>query len=186
MKNSLIEKLKHELSLTIESERQVVYILIQLRKLLDLNGDFRKYPSLRFHCDWVAHVVLDREAAQNIVKAVDDYERCLGGVRALRSGNPVPDEFEQIIYKLGEILALLQFRKELQKYLEIHNLSSEIAADVATWTAFLSFYLRVIEQCPLKCINKRLKYVDEVTIQIAPYQFNPLSDPSYDSRLTVQ
>ena len=55
MKPDILTKLAAELREPIGSERQVVYIMVELRKLIELNCDGAQYTALKFHCDWVAH-----------------------------------------------------------------------------------------------------------------------------------
>jgi hypothetical protein len=43
MINDIISKLRAELATPISSERQVVYILVELRKLLEIGGEKQKY-----------------------------------------------------------------------------------------------------------------------------------------------
>jgi len=42
MKPDILTKLAAELQVPITSERQVVYIMVELRKLMELNGDGTK------------------------------------------------------------------------------------------------------------------------------------------------
>lgn len=64
MKKDIWSKLRRELNEPISSERQVVYILVELRKLLELSGSDEHFPALNFYCDWALHAVLDQEGAQ--------------------------------------------------------------------------------------------------------------------------
>ena len=63
MENKIVKKLNAEMRLAIDSERQVVYILAGTLKLLDL-GAYSKdeWRNIRFLCDWVMHVGLDRNS----------------------------------------------------------------------------------------------------------------------------
>ncbi len=77
-------KLERALARPITSEEQVVYILVELRKLMELNGDSLTFPSLQFHCDWVAHPVMDRAPAKKIVSLFDKHQEVIDNtVKAL-------------------------------------------------------------------------------------------------------
>jgi hypothetical protein len=58
-RHAIIEKLDIELSQQITSERQVVYILVEIRKLMERNNDTEKCFALNFYCDWAMHTKLD-------------------------------------------------------------------------------------------------------------------------------
>jgi hypothetical protein len=76
MRPDIVHKLAKELDEQISSERQVVYILVELRKLLEKEGTLRdaRYRTLRFCCDWIVHPKLDRDLAQAIIELFDQYE----------------------------------------------------------------------------------------------------------------
>jgi hypothetical protein len=46
---SIVKKLHHELAQDITTERQVVYILAEIRKLLELRQEKKKYFALNFY-----------------------------------------------------------------------------------------------------------------------------------------
>jgi hypothetical protein len=76
MERAIAYKLTQELGQEIDSERQVVYILVELRKLLEqqrLDKDER-YQSLMFCCNWAAHSKMSRSAANEITLLFDRYE----------------------------------------------------------------------------------------------------------------
>jgi hypothetical protein len=72
----IAHKLSQELTQTITSERQVVYILVELRKLLEKKGLLKeeRFRALRFCCDWTVHSKLDRDTANIITELFDHYE----------------------------------------------------------------------------------------------------------------
>jgi hypothetical protein len=50
------------------TEPRVVYLLVQARKLLEMMND-SDFETLKFYCDWVLHVKLDRKGASNVNQA---------------------------------------------------------------------------------------------------------------------
>ena len=83
---AIIEKLKRELQENITAERQVLCLLVEVRKLIESNQDGAKYKALKFCCDWVAHPVLKGTEAQNIVRQIDEFQRLTEAMRNLPSG----------------------------------------------------------------------------------------------------
>lgn len=58
MKDAITRKLTLALS-TIITEAQTVYVLVELRKLLDrrkIEGKLPDFLNIRFCCDWAVHV----------------------------------------------------------------------------------------------------------------------------------
>jgi len=170
MKPDIVDKLRFELREPIESERQVVYILAELRKLLELESIARSaagepadssYFALKFYCDWAVHIRLDQSGAQRIVQRFNQYQKF---VEELASrGNAVDPGFLQ---ELDQSLNLTKFREQLGAYLKTHDLDPATATDDDQWTEFLVYYARVIEDAPLISVGHGLDLVDEVSISI--------------------
>jgi hypothetical protein len=68
---SILKKLDQELRLDIETERQVVYILAELRKVLEQANEIHDYFALDFYCSFALHTVMDRAGAQRILQRFD-------------------------------------------------------------------------------------------------------------------
>ena len=77
MEKDIVRKIRKLFAAGVDSEERVVYLLVELRKLMELNGDFDNYPALKFYCDWVAHPSMDRVPAGRIVELFDRYEHLL-------------------------------------------------------------------------------------------------------------
>ena len=63
----IIKKLEKELDRGIASEARAVYLLTEVRKLIERDKAVGAYPNLKFHCDWVLHAKLTGPAAQEIL-----------------------------------------------------------------------------------------------------------------------
>lgn len=165
MKGDIKDKLKSELAQTIFSERQVVYILVQIRKLMELCEDAEHLDALNFFCDWAVHPRLERKRARSIVRQFDRFQNYMNGAKGEIT----------FLNEFTATLRLATFRKELKGYLESHDLPSDIPANDPSWFTFLRYYTRVIEDCPL-CISepkKKLQYVDEVVLTVEHTPQNP-------------
>src|ERR1022692_1084374 len=57
---SIIPKLEVALRRPIKTEMQVVYILVELRKLLEHKNKKDAYPALNFYGNWVVHTKLSK------------------------------------------------------------------------------------------------------------------------------
>src|SRR5438445_8979575 len=119
--HQIVEKLKLEFDGQITSERQVVYILVEIGKLLEHDKAKGTYPTITFYRDWVVHTKLDRSAfADNLVRLFDDY---------ITSSNTTASD------KLKELVSPLTLRHELTTYLTEphHNLDFPCCKDGVLW-----------------------------------------------------
>ena len=162
VKSAIIEKLQSELAVPIESERQVVYVLVEVRKVIEQTIEARDrnpFPSLDLYCNWAVHSLLNRKAAKELLKKIDSlYSKLFGcGLN------------EEDHSQLSSILNFENFRAELGQFLDEHELPTELSTDRGRWFDFLKWYSRVIEDCPLVCRSRdaALEKVDEVVFSKA-------------------
>jgi hypothetical protein len=102
MVEDILSKLKSELQQEITSERQIVYILVQIRKLINTVELAKKFEALKLHCDWVLHTALDKQSARRLLGILNDKFRELLN----KGGNP------QELRDLREYLGLQPFKDE--------------------------------------------------------------------------
>jgi len=154
MENQIIMKIRSEMDHVTKSECQVVYLLVEIRKLMDRDKKATEpYNSLRLYSDWAVHVGLAGPQAQDIVKKADAfYPKLMDGTATAE---------EKADFK--KIFLLNTFRSELDHFLQDHVQRS---FSNAGWNSFLASFLHVIEDCPLICKadNATLANVDEVFI----------------------
>jgi len=177
MKPDIIKKLRNELSEPIHSERQVVYILAELRKLMELESIKRSdagepadngYFALKFCCDWAVHVRLDQSGAQRIVQRFNQYQQFMEELASPGKERVKVDP--GFLRELDHSLNLTKFREQLGTYLHSHDLSSEVATDEDLWLTFLTYYSHVIEDAPLISEVKGLEWVDSVAVKVLDEQ----------------
>jgi len=164
MKDRLVEALKRYLAGPITTEEQVLYVLVSIRKLFDLD----KLPSqdflpLRFVCNWPVHVLINQQPwSQEILKVFDNI---------LASQSKSWEELsatEQ--HQLQEILSLDAIRDSLMNFLKTHGIMPIALGNPYGWLLFLQAFARLVDGCPLKLNGG--KHIDNVTVRIEP-QPNP-------------
>jgi hypothetical protein len=139
MTEEITRKLTSELNAGIETEVQLVYLLAQIRKLIERDDLFSDYPRLNFHCDWALHSKLDRAHAKGILQLFDAAQPLL------KAGMDLPRPLQS---EIDEISKMLGFERELANFLEARGLPP-IAHDVDGWSHFLHLYTQVIQDIPL-------------------------------------
>lgn len=152
MKNQILEKLTTFVNLhgTFSEECEVVYLMVELRKLLDRdreNGHLDRYSIVRFHADWVLHTKKERITPamkivlNNIDNSIDVYPK---------NGNI-------------DFLLLPEFRKELTELLKINQIPNEFCKDNDKWTNFMVTLAGVLADQPIvnPTVNiSEFRYID--------------------------
>lgn len=159
MKDQLVEKLRAAVSEKITSERQVVYVLAESRKLLE------KYPpdplplALKMYFHWALHVDLTSPGTtERFLERVDRF------VASILAGSRDIVEEGQMF---REIAYWDTFRQQFRQFLASYGLPTAICDNDGPWHDFLRYYSRVIEAGSLCCQSKtqRLKYVSKIVVE---------------------
>ena len=70
--DAIKEKLKCAFADGLDTEMQVVYVLVEIRKYLEQNAEFRKrHPALNFYCCWAVHSEAAGHGADRILERFD-------------------------------------------------------------------------------------------------------------------
>jgi hypothetical protein len=175
LKAKLIRRLRNALSPGKHLDAQSVKsVLIDVRDLLELQGEAERYKVLKFHCDWVLHPSLTSPRVQRIIKAVDiECEKSVqkAGLTewptAMGSNffGPVPQEF------IGELQArftFYPFETEFREFLHRHQLSALPDPTSRTWREFELVYCQLIEDRSWDYTNKKIPvhFVNRVRVRM--------------------
>lgn len=156
MKDTILRKLSLALSSPVTTEAQAVYVLVELRKLLDRRRKEGRGPdflNIRFCSDRAVHVQLHGATAKQIVSDAQNlYQKS-------KTGTFTDEEKECFRGRF----TLQPVREELRSLCEESGLP---AFTNAGWNSFLACFPAVIEDCPLSI---RLPFgaiadVDEVVL----------------------
>ena len=69
--SAIVAKLLILLAKGIASEADALYLMVEVRKLLEQQRAKKQYQYLTFHCDWALHATLEGTTAQTILKLFD-------------------------------------------------------------------------------------------------------------------
>jgi hypothetical protein len=122
------------------TEADVVYALVEVRKLLEQSGDESNYQRLVFFCNWVVHPTLDRSESQNVLNELD---RQLHG---FDPNNPSTIDHSALAHRF---MSFHQLCGELRAYLRKQGITAFWTTDVAGWRSFARLYSEVVKDCPL-------------------------------------
>lgn len=139
-RHSVIEKLDKEILKQIKTEAQVVYLLVEVRKVItehDISQD-NKYPILSFFCDWVVHAKMDRQGATSMLNVIQDFYRGLDGYLHIKKTT-----------SFFPFVMLIVLRRELGSFLKRNSLPLELVDNRNYWERFLFLLINVLIDCPL-------------------------------------
>lgn len=148
MTDSILEKLRRHLNNGIQDEPGAVYLLVQVRKILERHHkDEPKYGALRMYCHWALHSELSGSGTIGpFLLRVDRWAaNFLPGFKDERETNVVEDH-----ELFTEFLYLDSFRSQLASLLADRNLPDVLTQDRSAWNAFMACYGGVIEDIPLR------------------------------------
>jgi hypothetical protein len=172
MQSAIIAKLKRELAEPISTERQVVYVLVEIRKLLEVTGSQAKYDALWFHASWAVHPTMNKGVAAKLLEYFD-------AAYPLLKDKELYELPSDLNHAITDAIALRHFQRQLKDFLVQHDLSTSIVE--RQWTAFLRLYASVIEDCPLIVSSKKLKNLSHVVVNVedAPDKLRGLEHMEY-------
>ena len=163
MTKDIVGKLRNHLAQRIDTECAVVYLLAEVRKLLERDDPQQRHGAVWMHCHWALHVDLHSpKTTLEFLKFVDCWVT-----------NTVADLFPrgtwkplQEHYLFKDFIYLDTFRTQLKTFLACYGLPTQLCDQDDRWFAFLSSYAGVIEDGSLTARgdrNNELGAVKQVT-----------------------
>src|SRR5947209_10607472 len=153
MKDELLKKIERTLNEGISTEKDVVYFLVEVRKLMDRE----RYEDsvIRSFTNWIVHIELgqEREGTTDLLKEFDEVVRMR---KEENKGSLCPPH-----------CSFETFRRNLGGLLETSGLPSKLVEHEKSWMIFARLYSSVVSDCPIKftASKKPLKYVKEVVLK---------------------
>lgn len=161
MTRDIVSKLDEHLSKGVGTECEVVYLLAEIRKLLERDMPKAQPSALRMFCHWALHVDLtNAHTTQQFLELVDKW--IVHSVAGFLETHPWTISQEYYLFK--DFMYLDAFRRQLSTFLGQYGLSRDIAEDDNKWYNFLAAYGGVIEDGSLsiKANPNPLQAVDEI------------------------
>ena len=161
MMDAIKEKLARAFSDVLETEMQVVYVLVEIRKYLEQNSELRnRHPALFFYCCWAVHSEATGNGTDRILERFDRlYPLMKSGVDAKQT---------QEIFRT---ITLRKLKEELIDFLDTIGVGSPIKTSPADWLKFLRAYASITEDCPFVLSSNstvKLRNIDNIVVQTVP------------------
>jgi len=165
MKNSILPKLADHLNRGVNRESDVVYLLAEVRKILDADDPAHTLGALWMYCHWALHVDLSLpKTTGEFLKRVDLW--VCNNVAYLTPRQPW--KFLDEVYLFRDFVYLQTFREQLGGFLKTYGLPTELTGNDTLWFAFLAAYAGVIEDGTLSMQSdkhKEIEALQEVTFK---------------------
>jgi hypothetical protein len=163
MENDVILKLKRHLNSGLREEKDMVYLLVEIRKILDHEKIKKDFPYLSLFCDWILHIKIDRNnTGVKVIKQIDS--RILDRAKYDLLGGDIFYKNRQIPV-IRRLINLWDFKKELRFFFKKFNLNIKNLIG-CNWTRFICLLLNVLVDVPLTFDDQeKLKKIKQITIR---------------------
>jgi hypothetical protein len=161
MMDAIKQKLARAFAGVLDTEMQVVYVLVEIRKYLEQNTELRnRHPALNFYCCWAVHSEAGGHGADRILERFDRlYPLMKSGLSAKQR--------EEIF----RTLTLGKLKEELIDFLDTVGIQSSIKTSPAHWLRFLRAYASITEDCPFVLSTNSsvtLRHIDNIQVETVP------------------
>jgi hypothetical protein len=146
--SAIVGKLKRLAAKGITTEADALYLMVEVRKLLEQQQAKKQYEYLTFHCDWALHATLEGTTAQKILKLFD------AASIHLKTGVEVHDLPGSLRMEIDRISKMRYFEAQLENFLKANGLPSLETTRSDGWIHFVHLYARIVEDCPLVMTTK--------------------------------
>jgi hypothetical protein len=155
--DAIVRKITTHVAKPIDSEANVVYLMAEVRKLLEKLDPKDRPFALVMYCHWALHVDLNKPGTiLPFLKRVDAYfDRYFRGDEDLAESHRLIREF----------IFFDTFRAQLRQFFGERGISTELTDDSRRWNEFVMHYAGVIEDGSLEMRSEspELKNVKQVT-----------------------
>ena len=156
-RNAIVTKLNGLLADPIDSECKAVYLLCEVRKLLDHVPSPKRPFALNMYCHWALHVDLHgKDTISPFLKQVDDYVH----------GKLVdPEDLRADHRMVQDFLALDTLRGQFRDFCQSTGIRTDLTDSDERWNEFVKHYAGIIEDGALaiQAQSHGMKHVKQVT-----------------------
>lgn len=145
-RSELIDKIEQLLTghNPVSEECHVVYLMVEIRKIIDQEHSKATYPVLKFYADWAVHSKKDVVTAEMKQVTKDMYDSAVAQINAPYgllpegSANPIRD-----------FAYMEQLKSEMATFLTAQGITDVLTVNKTTWVAFVGLMVKVLENQPI-------------------------------------
>lgn len=144
----IVEKLHTFLNkhMPLSEECHVLYLLVETRKILDRENN-RKYPILRFYCNWSVHTDKDSTKEMETIMSdiYQDVEKQIANPALVGMGGKT---------KIIGFMYMEDLQVEIEKFLQEYQLPTSIT-EKKNWLEFVKLLVKILADQPINtpCSN---------------------------------
>jgi len=142
MKSVILEKISRELNSGIDNEAKTLYLLVEIKKIRDLDDPDREKTILDFYRDWAAHSELGYDkTTKGLLGRFEPYIKDNISARNIATdfGKHEPDFFK-----------LKDLKTELKEFLSENKLPCKLIENEGCWYTFVKELLKILKECSIK------------------------------------
>jgi len=186
VKNQIIEKLNQHIGKNLNEEADVVYLFVQIRKLLEQENRLGEFPILQFYCNWIVYPrlnYLDRNPGMKDV--LDKLEKAI----ELETNGGSKDD---VLSLFSDTLSLKKLWKELNDFFRSYDeFNPDILNKPEPWSNLGGLLINILTDLPLIPPIGSYKYIKEFCFKLATddthlarIQIKSLTGKIYDGPIT--
>ncbi len=122
--DEIVEKLKKYTYDYPKEEEDIVYLIVQIGKIVERNEDEQNFPVLWFYRNWVVHYQLDRKGADGRTEMLDKLNVAIMSV--------ITGKGDEILQRLEEAISLKSLHKEIASLFQSYGLEKQ-GVDYIDW-----------------------------------------------------
>jgi hypothetical protein len=124
-----------------EEEADVVYLIVQIGKIIERQGDEVNFPSLWFYRNWVVHYQLDKKGRDARTKMLDKLNDAVSAVVAYKH--------DEILRHLEDAVSLKNLHAEIARFVKSHRLEKPGFDYVDWFKKFDILLINILVDLPL-------------------------------------
>lgn len=147
MRHLILEKIAKVLNSEIGTEAKTLYLLAEIRKVLNLD---KKYPpNLSIFCNWALHSELNHNNTREyFLRKFESY------IDNVTTGQKMA---EKILSNQANFFKLNELKIDLEEFLKENNLPQNLTNTSSQWTGFIKLLLEILKECQITFDGDKIK-----------------------------
>jgi hypothetical protein len=150
----VVEKMKAFLTLhsPATEECHVVYVMVEVRKVIDQEKSRDTYPLLKFYADWTVHSRKDQ-----VTKEMKEIVRQMFDAAAAEINSPLHGLVDR--RRIRNFAYMKDLQSEIRAFLINHGIDDNLTPTKAIWVGFVQLLVKVLESQPIVEPIEEVPYV---------------------------
>lgn len=154
-KEEIINKLQELFSRhdPLPEEAHVLYLMVEVRKIIDKDRSATRFPLLKFYADWMVHSQKDKITTEIEQMSEEMYAFAVTEINAPRPG--MSGQSSHVL----DFAYMEALSKEMTLFLTEAGVRSDMATDKRKWIDFASLLVKILENQPINSPSANVKTI---------------------------